>query len=254
MKSKKVTSLIFLFLLTTLMNFSGIAEAGLIYQVMTLKDNGSGSVKLNYDSKQEVLKANNFVLANFPFAENLAKDYFASPNNTLKIAKLDFRVSDSTYFMTIEVDFKDINKLNQAKGFSNVKILWTGSDSGAVFTYTLLPALGVSKFFQVQSYIVNFESPIKSSNGVVKDRTVTWGERSAKNNIDFSKDLNLVATTTAKIPVVTSASEPNTSGNSSSKTTTEEKKEKSCGLFGFELPLILFAGYVFSLTSRRRRS
>ncbi len=180
MKSKKVSSFVFMLFFTTLMNFPDNAEAGLIYQVMTLKDNGSGSVVLNYDSKQEVLKSNNFVLANFPFSEQLAKDYFASPNNKLRTAKLNFRVSDSTYFMTIEVDFKDINKLNQAKGFSNVKTLWTGSDSGAVFTYTLLPALGVSKFFEVQSYVVNFESPIKSSNGSVKDKTVTWGERSAK--------------------------------------------------------------------------
>ncbi|MBK9226747.1 MAG: hypothetical protein IPL67_06810 [Ignavibacteria bacterium] len=68
------------------MNFPDNAEAGLIYQVMTLKDNGSGSVVLNYDSKQEVLKSNNFVLANFPFSEQLAADYFASPNNKLRTA------------------------------------------------------------------------------------------------------------------------------------------------------------------------
>ncbi|MBK6877062.1 MAG: hypothetical protein IPG99_11610 [Ignavibacteria bacterium] len=247
MKSKKVSSFVFMLFFTTLMNFPDNAEAGLIYQVMTLKDNGSGSVVLNYDSKQEVLKSNNFVLANFPFSEQLAKDYFASPNNKLRTAKLNFRVSDSTYFMTIEVDFKDINKLNQAKGFSNVKTLWTGSDS-VQFSYTLLPALGASKFLKC-SHTSNFESPIKSSNGSVKDKTVTWGERSAKNKVDFSQDINLVVTTTAKIPVVTKASEPNSVGNS----TTDGKEEKSCGLFGFELPLILLAGYTFSITSRRRR-
>lgn len=252
MKLQKVFVIkIFIVLLFTAI--SSTSYSGIIYQTMNLKDDGSGSIKLNYNNSNSVLRQNNFILANFPFSEKLAQDFFKSPNSTVKTAKLDFRISDSTYFMTIEVDFKDINKLNQAKGFSNVRVLWTGSDSGAVFTYSLLPGLSVPKFFETQSYIVNFESTVKSSNGVVKDKEVTWGSRSIKNT-DFSKDVNLIATTTAKIPVVTSASEPNKSGNSPSNTSAEEKKEKSCGLFGFELPLILLAGYVFSLTSKRRKS
>ena len=233
-----------------------IGEAGIIYQTINLKDDGSGSIKLNYNAKNAELRQNNFILANFPFSEKLANSFFASPNTTVKSAKLDFSAKDSTYYMTIEVDFKNINKLNQAKGFSNVTVRWSGTDTGAVFMYTLLPGLSVPKYFDPQSYIVNFENSVKSSTGVVKDKSVTWGNRSVKNT-DFSKPVALTATTTGKVPASLDVT-PGTTTTAGKETSTtskeEEKKEKSCGLFGFELPLILLAGYIFNLNSRKRKS
>ncbi len=234
-------------LLLMIVFFAGtvVSEAGIIYQTINLKDDGSGTIKLNYNAKNAELRQNNFILANFPFSEKLAASFFASPNTTVSKAKLDFSAKDSTYYMTVEVEFKNINKLNQAKGFSNVTARWSGTDSGAVFVYTLLPGLSVPKYFDPQSYLVNFENTVKSSTGVVKDKSVTWGNRSVKNT-DFSKPVVLTATTTGKVPASLDVTPGGTTTAAKENTSKEEKSEKSCGLFGIELPLVLLAGYVFS--------
>jgi hypothetical protein len=233
--SKLIILIIFLF---TALQFS---NANSIYQTMTLNDDGSGTIKLNYSSTGSVLKANNFILGNLPFSEELVKNFFASPNSTVKNAKLNFDKNSDKYSMTVEIDFKDINVLNKLAGFKNVKASWKSSGSGMDFTYTLIPTPAMTKFFESQSYIVTFQSPVKSSNGVTKEKTVTWGNRNQKNS-DFTNDVNL----TAVIDAEGSSSSNNTSS-------TGEKKESSCGLFGLELPLIMLGGYIFTSKMKKRK-
>jgi hypothetical protein len=234
-----------------------VSVAGNVYQVINLKDDGSGTIKLSYSADNKMLQKFKFILGNYPFTEKLAKEYFSSQNTTVQNAKLNFDIKDSTYFMTLEIDFKNINKINQAKGFSGIVARWFGTDTGAVFNYTILAGKSTIEYFDPQSYIVNFENSVKSTNGVKTDKNVTWGNRTSKNT-NFSKDQTMAASTSGSVPKsldTTPASpmsqEQKTAGKDEKQV---EKSEKSCGLFGFELPLILLAGYVFSLTSKRRKS
>ena len=236
---------------------SNVSDAGNIYQIIDLKDDGSGTIKLSYSADNKMLQKFKFILENYPFTEKLAREYFSSPATTVKNAKLNFDAKDSTYFMTLEIDFKNLNKINQAKGFSGIQAKWFGTDTGAVFSYTILAGKSAIQFFDPQSYIVNFENSIKSANGVKTDKNVTWGNRTSKNT-NFSKDQTLTATTNGTVPksLDTTPGAPikqdqKTAGKNEKQ---EEKSEKSCGLFGFELPFIMLAGYTFSARRKLRIS
>lgn len=239
-----------------LIAFSNQSDAGNIYQVINLKDDGSGTIKLSYSAENKMLQKFKFVLGNYPFSEKLAKDYFSSASTTVKSAKLNFNVSDSVYFMTLEIEFKNLNKINQAKGFSGILAKWIGTDTGAVFSYTVLAGKSAIEFFDPQSYIVDFESSVKSTNGVKAEKKVTWGNRTSKNT-NFSKDQTMTASTSGTVPKSLDTT-PGTTTNqnqdqkTAGKDVKEEKSEKSCGLFGIELPLIVLAGYVFRARKKFR--
>lgn len=218
-------------------------SAGTIYQTITLNDNGSGTIKLNYNSTGSVLKENKFILGNLPFSDKIAEGFFGSKNTTVKKAKLDFDQAKDMYFMTIEMEFKDINKLNEAKGFSNAITAWYQSDTGTVFKYSIAANSGATKFFENQTFVVNFRSPVKNANGAIKNTTVTWSNLNPQKS-----DVVLLANVKTVNPPKTTpvTTKPNTSNtpNTSSGETTDNKEKGSCGLFGIELPLILLGGYV----------
>ncbi|HMQ70040.1 MAG TPA: hypothetical protein PKA90_13760 [Ignavibacteria bacterium] len=231
-QSKSYIILLLIFVST---NFS--LGAVKIYQTGDLKSNGSGSIKIVYSANEDELKANKFTIGNFHFSEEQARKQFTSPNTNVKNVKLDFDQKESRYFITVDVDFKDINKLSDARGFSNVKASYKSTDTGNVFRYIILVNPELYKKFSSQSYIMNFESKVKSSNGSIKGNTVTWGNRS-KDNSDFSKDVYLTATTE--------------SDGKLNESKVEGEQEKSCGLFGIELPLILAGAYFYSNKFRKK--
>jgi len=209
-----------------------------IYLIATMNDNGSGTIKLSYSCKESILKQNNFILQNFPFTEALAKSYFESDNSSVRKAKLDFSKADSVYFISLEIDFKDFNKLSSAKGFSNVNSSWLPADSGMIFKYIIKANPELYKNFPSQSYLVNFASPVKSSTGIIKGNEVVWGSRTA-NNTDLSKDVVMEAVVDSK-------------GSANTKSSGKEEKKKSCGLFSIELPIIFLGMFVPSKLKRRK--
>jgi len=228
---------IVILLLTTVIFSLGAVK---IYQTGNLKSNGSGNIKIVYSAKANELKENKFTIGNFHFSEEQARKQFSSPNTTVKNVKLDFSQKDSTYFMTVNVDFTNINKLSEARGFSNVKASYVKTEKGNEFKYILTANPELYKKFENQSYIIEFENKVISSNGAIKDNTVTWGNRN-KSNSDFSKDVLMIALT---------ESNGNIGGTTGSGETSNNDKEKSCGLFGIELPVILLFGL---LTSRKMK-
>lgn len=237
LRSLNLSRIVFLLLISVTTYFS--IGAVRVYQTGKLKSDGSGNIKIIYSAHASELKAKQYIIGNFMFAEELAKRQFTSPNTSINKVKLDFNPADSLYLITVDVDFKDINKLSEANGFSNVKASYTKSDTGMVFRYIITANPNLYKDFENQSYVMEFANKVKSTNGALKDNTVTWGNRNSKNT-DFSKDVALVATTTADGSVTTS--------NSPSG-----EKEKSCGLFGLELPIILLGGLVLNKSLKRKK-
>lgn len=214
-----------------------------IYETGELKSDGSGSIKIIYSGNASFLIKNNYIIGNFPFNEEMAKKYFTSDNTEVKKAKLDFDVKDSIYYITIEVDFNDINKLSNTKGFSNIKSSYIKTDTGMVFNYILVANPEFYKDFIEQSYTIKFEDKVKSMNGELKDNIVYWSKKQLKES-DYNKDIILTATT--------EAGEHNVAGKSDDAEV--NKGKKTCGIFGIELPLIFLFGMFLSFRNKCRKN
>ena len=76
---------------------------------------------------------------------------------------------------------------------------------------------------------LTFDDEIKSANGQIKDKTVDWFQT------DFSKENVLTATL-----------------KSSGSKSNSNEGGKGCGLFGMELPIILFGGLVLAFKKKKK--
>ncbi|MEO8209839.1 MAG: hypothetical protein ABI840_04730, partial [bacterium] len=177
LRSFNLSRILIVLLITITVYFS--LGAVRVYQTGKLNSDGSGSMKIIYSAKLSELKAKQYIIGNFMFSEDLAKRQFSSANSTVNKAKLDFDQKDSIMLISVDVDFKDINKLSEANGFSNVKASYTKTDSGMVFRYVILANANLYKSFENQSYVIEFGSKVKSTNGALKDNTVTWGNKTS---------------------------------------------------------------------------
>src|SRR5215216_6020925 len=92
-------------------------------QKTTLKDDGSGSMKVHYWSSMKNFSMGT-TLGKFEFDEAKAKDKYKSGNSDVTGIKVEEKLDDSTKHVHIDLTFKDINKLSDAKGFDGVKISW----------------------------------------------------------------------------------------------------------------------------------
>jgi hypothetical protein len=189
-------------------------------QKTTLKADGSGSMSIHYWTKMSNFSMGT-TLGKFEFEESKAKENYTSSNTTLKSIKVEDRPQeDSTKHVMVELDFKDINKLPDAKGFSEVKPSWKESADGMELKYTLLKDSSAANNMGASDYKVtySFEMPseIVSTNGKKDGQKVSWDYKVS----DLGKDIEM--TVVVKKP-----------------------KGKLCGLFGIVLgtAVIGFAFY-----------
>lgn len=214
-----------------------------IYQTGEIKADGSGSMTLTYSASTSEVKKNNNLIGNFPFTQQTVKDYFTSPNNQVKSAVVYKNKNDTSMTsVTVVIAFKNIDKISEAKGFSGIKASYRKiDDKSKLFSWTIPP--GVAGQIDQITGIFTFEcESLNSSNGVVKDKTITYYRNNKK--ADFTKDVAFSATI-------------KTDGKTESSGDTEKKPDgdgKSCGLFGLELPLIMLAGLVFTVNRKRKKS
>jgi len=204
-----------------------------LYQIGKIRNDGSGTITISYSAKQSFLGPMKYTVGNFSFNEELARKNFESPNTTLKLAKLDYDIKDSTYIITIELEFKELNDLAEIPGFNYAIVDIEPSDSSDVFKYVLLKNSELYKYINGVTFIAEFESPVLSTNGTLEGNKVTW-----KNTINGKKSdpsNNLVYFANLK-----------SNGSEGSG-----EKGKGCGLFGFELPFLVLGGLV--LTYRRKK-
>lgn len=218
--------LIFIFFIVFLFNTGFIT----LYQTGTVKKDGSGSINLQYFAGNSFLQSKKFIVGNFPFSEDLTRQSFSSSNSKINKVKLDFDIKDSVYYMTVMLDFDDINKLSQAQGFRNVSAGIIDSDSGKIFYFTLLKNYTMYEEFSDLSVIMEFEDEVLSTNGVLEGKKVTWGNRNVKNT-DFSENVTFYARMGKDNP---------SSGNEK----VNNMKKDSCGLFSMELPLLFLLGII----------
>src|SRR5262245_50735590 len=92
-------------------------------QKTTLKDDGSGSMKIHYWSAMSNFSMGT-TLGKFDFDEAKAKEKYKSATTDVTSIKVEDKLDDSTKHVYIDLTFKDINKISDAKGFEGVKVSW----------------------------------------------------------------------------------------------------------------------------------
>jgi hypothetical protein len=187
------------------------------------------------------------IIGNLPFVQDKIKEYFTSDNSVITKSTIYKDKTDTTITsVALEINLRDLNKISVAKGFTGVDASWVKSDSGMVMRWLFTPANKNTN--EITSYQIsfNFEGDVKSTNGVKKDKTVTYFVTADKMD---PKGAYFTATidSDGKTSRTFKGKETNVSNeNPKSVNKTEENKPSSCGLFGIELPLVLLGGLAIS--------
>ncbi|KXK49904.1 MAG: hypothetical protein UZ05_CHB002001715 [Chlorobi bacterium OLB5] len=159
-------------------------------QKTTLKDDGSGSMKIHYWSSMKNFSMGT-TLGKFEFDESKAKDKYKSSNTEVSSIKVEDKLDDSTKHVNIELTFKDINKLSDAKGFESAKVTWKEHADGMELKYILLKDTSAASTMSASDYKVTYEftmpSEIVSTNGTKDGQTVKYSYTVA----DLGKDIEM---------------------------------------------------------------
>ena len=222
---KRMKKFLPLFLLTFI--FSLILSGCVNYdQKTTLNADGSGTMKIHYWASSNNISGGE--LGGFGFTEDKARTNFSSANTEVGSVKIEEKKDTDTTKSThvyVDVKFKDLNKLTDAKGFSKIKASWEKGKDGMDFKYTMLKDTANSGF-GMDSYKLTYEftfpDEIITTNGKADGKKVSWD----KNLTDLKDDVVMSATI---------------------------KAGKKCGLFGLELPIIIFMGVLMIYGFKRRK-
>ena len=194
-------------------------------QKTTLNSDGSGSMSIKYWTKSSNVSGDE--LAGFGFTDEKVKANYTSSSTEPANIKIEKNTNtDSLITVTLDVKFKDLNKLSDAKAFSKVKTSWVKGKDGMDFKYTLLQDTSNAKQMGMSDYKLVYEftfpGEVLTTNGKKDGQKVSWNKTVA----DLKEDLDFTASV---------------------------KAGKKCGLFGLELPLVLLVGFTFVYGLRRRK-
>ena len=196
-------------------------------QKTELKSDGSGTMKIHYWASSSNISDNE--LGGFGFNDEKARKNFTSTNTTVDNVKIEEKADTDTTKSThvyLDLKFKDINKLSEAKGFEKIKATYEKSEKGMEFKYTLLKDTANSGFGMEKytlTYEFNFPDEVLATNGNLDGKKVSW----SKNLTDLKEDVLMSATI--------------------------KGSGKKCGLFGIELPIVVLVGSVLVFGLKRKK-
>lgn len=187
-------------------------------QITKIKEDGSGTIKLHYWTKSTNLSMGEEI-GGFSFTQDKATKNFTSANTEVTNITIDNFDYDSSTHVQLNISFNDLNKISNAGGFTNIKALWVRNNDKIDFKYLIKKDTSAANSPDADKYNLEykFEFPdeVISSDGTVKGNSVIWN----KTVGDLKNDIEMNACIKAK--------------------------SKICGIFGIELPVILFFGLTF---------
>lgn len=198
-----------------------------VEQKTTLKEDGSGSIKLHYWTSMKNLSMGDEI-GGFSFSESGVKSNYTAAGIEPSDIKVTENTDDSTKHVNLNVTFKDFNKLSDAKGFAKSKTSWAKGKDGMDYKYTLLKdtanagGMGMEEF--KLTYETTFPAEVTATNGTKDGMKVTWNKTVA----DLKNDVDMTATV-------------------------KSEGGKKCGLFGMELPVVVGLGLMFAFTFRNKK-
>lgn len=193
-------------------------------QKTKLNSDGSGTMSVKYWTKSSNVSGDE--LSGFGFTEAKVKSNYTSSNSEPSDIKIEKNATnDSMAVVTLNVKFKDINKLSDASAFKKIKASWTDGKEGKDFKYVLLSDTANAKNMGMSDYKLTYEfefpGEVIATNGTKDGQKVKWDKTVA----DLKDDVEMTATV---------------------------KAGKKCGLFGMELPIIFLLGMGFIYLRRKK--
>ncbi|MCE1166299.1 MAG: hypothetical protein LWX07_12950 [Bacteroidetes bacterium] len=194
-------------------------------QKTVLKSDGSGTMHIKYWTKSSNVTGDE--LSGFGFTDEKVKaNYTSSNSEPSAIVIKKNATTDSLSEVSLDLKFKDLNKLSEAKAFTKVKASWIQGKEGMDFKYILLNDSANAKNMGMSDYKLTYEfefpGEVLSTNGTKDGQKVKW----EKTVADLVTDVELTASVKAG--------------------------GKKCGLFGLELPVIFLMGMGFIYLRRRK--
>jgi len=166
--------------------FSGCIN---VIQKVKLNEDGSGTMSIRYWTESSNVLGDE--LSGFGFSVEKVDSNYTSANSEPSDIRIDKDITvDSLSVVTLNLMFKDINKLSEAIAFKKIK---TSFVNGKEFKYVLLQDTVNAKGFKINEYLLyhEFELPgdVIYTNGNINENVVCW-----KNSIvDLMYDIEMVA-------------------------------------------------------------
>jgi hypothetical protein len=163
-------------------------------QSTAVNNDGSAYINIHYWTKLNNLTMDDKKLGKFDFKEKEIKYNYSSVNSEVLSIRVDDDYEDSTKHVWVVVNVKDINKLNEAKGFENVTCSWKETSSGKEFLYSVAMDTTAAKGFDAErtgiSYLFDFPGNVLSANtAYTKGKSVKWDFKLS----DFMHDVEMRA-------------------------------------------------------------
>lgn len=150
--------------------FDGVVK---YYQSGNFNNNGIGAMSISFIAKSSDVKKNNNLIVNLSFNLESANEHFNSVGTKFTKAIFYKDKKDSSILTAlVEIEITDLNKINTAKAFANVNASWVNADSGMVFRWLFTPSYRTSNEIESFQIVADFESNVKSTNGVLNGKQV----------------------------------------------------------------------------------
>jgi len=199
------------------------------FQKTFINSDGSGTIKLTYWAKTADIKGKEMVNS-FPFTEQKINSTYASSNNSVDSVSIGKTNPDTTY-INVSIAFKSITQINSAPGFSKSKVTYYKTPDSTTMIYRLektdeaiSPDTKTFYSFQLPTDNIMRTSGVKTKADLITYELKTENVKNGVNMYAVFKTVEKIETET-----------------------THKESPKSCGLFGFELPVIIllsFIGYI----------
>ena len=229
--------LVFLFLNI----FLPFSQAGVkFFQTSKMNSNGTISITFTYGTNTASISKSNNIVGSLPFTAEGVKEYFAFPTGEIKktIVYKDPNDANNTN-VTVDIIAKDFSKITSAKALAGIKIAFSKSDSGNIFSWLVPETFMKSNSIDTYQFILTVDGQFKSSNTAIKNNQCEWyifKDKIFPGGAYFLATYNLNQNT----------------GVSTDTSKNTSDKGKSCGLFGLELPILLVAGAFLSRMNRKK--
>jgi len=155
-----------------------------------LNYDGSGTMQIHYWAKESDVQW--LASSNFGFDEEKIREQYKSDNITIQNIKIETK--DTLKHVYVDLAFKDINKLSEAKGFEKNLSKFEEKNGNKVLTFVLKSdssstGLGMDQYKLI--YVFEMPGEVIASNATkVEGNILTWEYRLS----DLTKDIQLTAT------------------------------------------------------------
>ncbi|MBL0109229.1 MAG: hypothetical protein IPP52_18620 [Ignavibacteria bacterium] len=227
--------------------FASYSYGGIKYfQSTKLNTDGSITMSITYSATSAEIAKNKNLIGKFSFDQNQLKEYFNFSGATFLKSNLHKDPEDpNKTAVTVEINTKNIFKIMEARVFKDIKIAYLKSDTGMIFSWYIPNDYIVSNSIDTYNFFVTSDIEIKSTNGLMNDNKINWF---IFGNKPDPRGYYYVTTVKSDGKFVTTETKDSKNNSDSSA-----DKKIGCGLFGIELPLIVFLGFAFSNISKRRK-